>query len=99
MTQRGCCSVSSDYGEAVGADLVVPARPVVVALLLVVAGEQAVLEVEALLARSGGVGEGLHVLVLDLVVVQQVVHHAAQERDVGALPDRRSRDRRPTPCA
>ena len=41
----------------------------------------------------------LHVLVLDLVVGQQIVDHAAKEHDVRAGADRRVDSPRPMPCA
>ncbi len=73
---------------AVRADLVFPGRTVVVPLVRIVAGEQAILEVEPLADDVARVGVRLHVLMLDLVVLQQIAGHAVQERDVRALADR-----------
>ncbi len=78
-----------DLGEALIVQLVVPARLVVAARVFVVAGEQPVLEAEALLHDQAGVGVGAHVLVLDRVLLQQIADHAAQEGDVGSRADRR----------
>src|SRR6266481_2369236 len=57
-----------DPGVAVLADLIRPARPVVVALLLVVPSEQAIRETKARFYDERGVGVGLDILVLDLVL-------------------------------
>ena len=90
MAQRGFCRRLVDLGHALLVELVVPGRAIDVVLArLVVAGEQPVLEAEALLDDVGGVGVGLDVLLVDLAVAQQVTHHARQEGDVGARPDRR----------
>jgi hypothetical protein len=77
-----------NYRIAVGADFIVPGGAVVVAFFLVIAGEQAFGEIEALLHHKPGVGVCLDVLVLELVVIQQIFAHAIQERDVASRPDR-----------
>ena len=61
-----------DLGEALVVALVVPARLVVGARLFVVAGEEPVLEAEALFHDEAGVGVGAHVFVLQLVLLDQV---------------------------
>src|SRR5205085_12413703 len=76
------------YGVPIGTNLVLSTGTVVVTLILVVAGKQSLVEVESLPYHVRSVGVCLNVLMQDLVVVQQVLRHAAQERDIGALPDR-----------
>ena len=88
MTQRGCCQRVVHLGVALVVELVIPARLVVAARVLVVAGEQPVLEAEAVLHDQAGIGIGAHVLVLDFVLLQQIADHAVQERDIGARTDR-----------
>ena len=75
-------------GESIGTDLVVPARLVVVPLLGVIAGEQAVLEAELILHQERRVGVVEDVLVLNLVVRKQIVDHPAEPGDIGAGADR-----------
>ena len=69
---------------AVVAALVVPARLVIAAFLGVVARVQARVEREVLAHDEGEVRVVAHVLVLDLVVIQQILDDATQEDDVGA---------------
>ncbi|MNC31369.1 hypothetical protein D3C75_796880 [compost metagenome] len=76
-------------GVAFFVELVGPGAAVVAALVLVVAAEQAVVEVVVLAHDQAGVGVVAHVLVLDLVVADQVIDHAHQEGHVGAGADRR----------
>ena len=78
-----------DLGIALVIELVVPARLVVAALVLVVAGEQPVLEAEAFLHDQAGIGIGPHIFVLDRILLQQIADHAIEERDIGARTDRR----------
>jgi hypothetical protein len=78
-----------DLGVAVLVELVGPGGAVVVALLVVVAGEQAIVELEVLTDDERRVGVRLHVVHVDLVVVDEVVDDAAQEGDVAAHADRR----------
>ena len=81
--------------EALAVELVLPGGGVVLALGGVVAREQAVLELEALVDQEGGVGERLDVLVMDFVVGQQVVNDPAQEGDVAAGANAARRNRQP----
>jgi len=55
---------------------------------LVIAREEAILELVAVLHDVGGVGVGIDVFLMDLAGRQQVAHHARQERDVAAWPQR-----------
>ena len=89
MTQRGFCQVWSTLRVALLVQLIIPAGLVVAAAAFVEAGEQPVLEAEAVLHDEAGVGVGPHVLVLDRVLLQQAADQAAQERDIGSGPDRR----------
>src|SRR5690606_40211352 len=66
-----------------------PGRLVVLARFFVVAGIQAVFEVEVFPNNVGKVGVIAHILVLHLVVFQQVADDPAQEHDVGAGSDGR----------
>ena len=99
QTQRGILQRLVGNDVAVRAQFVVPGRPVVVAPGFVVAGEQAVLIGEAFLHDVSRVGERLRVVPLHLVVLDAVIDQAEQERDVGALPDRRVDGLQPPPSA
>ncbi len=78
-----------DLRVALAVQLIVPGRLVVAVSVFLVAGEQPVLESEAVLHDQAGVGVGPHVVVLDEVLLKQIADHAVQEGDVGAGPDRR----------
>src|SRR5262245_25786448 len=61
-----------------------PARPVVAVFLRIVAGEKTVGEAVTVADDPGGVGVLAHVLLLDTVMLDGVIDHAADEGDVGA---------------
>ena len=77
-----------DLGVTLIVEFVVPTRFVVAVRVLLVAGEQAVLEAEALLYDQTGVCIGPHIVVLDPVFLQEIADHAVQERDIGPRADR-----------
>src|SRR5215471_7354053 len=59
-------------------------RAVIAALGRIVAGEKAIGEAIAVTDDPGGVGVLTHILLLDAVVLDGIVDHAADEGDVGA---------------
>ena len=61
-----------------------PARAIVAARLGIVAGEKTVGEAVAVADDPGGVGVLAHVLLLNAVMLDGIVDHAADEGDVGA---------------
>ena len=79
MLERGVAPRLSLRVQRIG-----PARAVVAALLGIVAGEKTVGEAVAVADDPGGVGVLAHVFLLDTVVLDGIVDHAADEGDVGA---------------
>jgi len=76
-------------GEALLVALVVPGGFIVAATILVVAGEQSILEAKALLHDQAGARVGTHIGVLDRIFRQQIADQAIEEGDVGPRADRR----------
>src|SRR5258705_11916386 len=61
-----------------------PARAVVAAFLRIEAAEKTVGEAVTVADDPGGIGVLTHVLLLDTIVLDGVIDHAADESDVGA---------------
>ena len=78
-----------DLGETLLVALVVPGRLVIAAAILVVAGEQAVLEAEALLHDQAGARVGTHIAVLDRIAHRQRLARTPATK--AAMPVWRSR--------
>ena len=70
-------------------DLVAPGRGVVLAAGLIETRELAVVEGEIGIDEVARVGERLDVVLVPEVVIKDVLHHRAEEHDVGALADGR----------
>src|ERR1051325_11481676 len=61
-----------------------PARAVVASFLRIEAGEKTVGETVIITDDPGGIGVLSHVLLLDTIMFEGIVDHAADESDVGA---------------
>ena len=83
-----------DTRLALRVELVSPALGVVLVVLLVVPAEDAILEVERLVAQVEGVRVGDDVILVVQLVDEDVVDHRVLERRVGAGPDARVHVRR-----
>ncbi len=74
---------------AIFIQLILPAAAIVLARFGVVAAKQPVFKAVAVADDQSGIGKGAHVLLLDLVMLQQIVNHAHQEGNVAARTQRR----------
>ena len=74
---------------AVLIQLIVPASAIVLARRRVITAEQTLFEAVAVADDQRGVGKGAHVLLLDLIVLQQIVDDPHQEHHVAARAYRR----------
>src|SRR5690606_24803368 len=75
------------HGIAVRTDLVFPRAAVVRPLVLVVTGEQTLVEGVSFPDEIGRVGIVAYVLGVDAIVGEEIVHDAGQEGDVASRPN------------
>ncbi len=78
-----------DTGLSLGIELISPGLRVVLVVLCVEPAENAIRELERLIAQEKGVGVGRDVILVVELVDEDVVDHGVLERRVGAGPDAR----------